>query len=129
MTRRGVSRLVIALGLGATSASQAQNSIVGRWEVRHGQLGHVYVFGSDGRYSYQRYTALLPGASQQVVGGETGNYALRGSQLVLRPNQGAQRTLRWRVGCGPGANPVLLPSECALFITSPEGSEEMFVSG
>jgi hypothetical protein len=129
MMRRGFGWLATAIGLAPIGAARAQTTIIGRWEVRHGQLGHIYVFEQNGRYSYQRYAAVMPGASPQTVGRESGTYSVRGNHLTIKPTQEAQRTYQFRIGCGPQANPILLPGECALFLSSQGGGEEMFISG
>jgi hypothetical protein len=126
MTKRGFISSMAAM-LGVSTAPKAQNSpsLVGRWEVRHGQLGHIFMFSANGAYMYQRYTAMLPGAAPQVVGDTRGTYTVQNNELILRPSQGNQQVLRWRFG----TNPTLLPGERALFLTWPDGREEMFYSG
>jgi hypothetical protein len=125
MTRRGLVTLVAALGSAAARAPRAQDgsALVGRWEGVRRDLGHVLVLRPDGTYTQRRLSA--PGAAPEVVGEESGTYAVQGSRLVLRPAQGAQRVLRWRIGRD---HPTILPGERGLFLAAPDGTIDLLYS-
>lgn len=93
---------------------------VGTWEVRHGGLGHIYTFRSNGEYQYQRYGVQF-GGTAQVLGLESGTYTVQGDLLILRPQGGGQKVFRWRTGPHPTS-----PNKPVLYLVDEDGTEEFF---
>lgn len=114
-----VGLALCAFGLGIVTPAPAQQAPIGAWEVRHGQLGEVFVFAVSGQYSHQIYSAQFGTLTTQAE--ERGTFTVEGSRMILRPSHGGVRTFQWRIG----TSPVAVPGEAVLYLSESGGPERM----
>jgi hypothetical protein len=114
-------RLLLLTGLLMGGTAQAQQSIVGRWEVRHSALGHVWVFSPNGHFEYTRYQANF--GAINVLGRTGGTYEVQGSRITFKGDDGSVFRTTYRFA----PNAVSLGRN-ALYIVMKDGTEEMFFS-
>ena len=118
----GSKRLLLAgllMSLSLFNAAQAQQSIVGGWEVRHSNLGHRWDLSADGRYEYTRYSANF--GALNVLGRVSGTYEIQGNRITFKGDDGSIFRTTYRL-----APNVVSLGRNALYLVMRSGHEEMF---
>jgi len=83
------------------------------WSIAHGSMGETYKFQDNGFYQYRRYG---PNSID-----EEGQYSIQGDKLVLKPTDGSEKVVQYRIGTEKGSE-----TQPHLFLTYPNGRREFY---